>query len=336
MTARRLAVLGGGLLLLTAATPPRVELSRTVCTPRGACVTLADKERDGGLLRLEEKLPRKVAPGTAFGFWLTWPQDSEDRQRELGSRSEELHQVTLTPAGRFELFSPAALRVRRAPSESAGVLVHVSFDPREKAPLVAALPEVVAAAQARELLTPEQQQALASRQKALEERLPALVRAMDAFRERPADMKAREAFLSTLLSFPGEELNPTSPSVAPERFLSAAQRTALRKAGYEVLGRQGLEYPATPGVVYRLMIQASSVEQLVREWNAGLRGSAANIEDVPRPALEFERAHRYDDVSFTLEVRGDSGRTRMDQVLERLLQVPGVRRAPGPPLPSPR
>jgi hypothetical protein len=74
------------------------------------------------------------------------------------------------------------------------------------------------------------------------------------------------------------------------------------------------------------------VEQVVREWNAGLRGPASGIEDVPRPGLEFDRAHRHDDVSFTLDVRNDVPLTRADQVLQRLLAVPGVRLAPGPPL----
>jgi hypothetical protein len=128
-------------------------------------------------------------------------------------------------------------------------------------------------------------------------------------------------------------LDQDSPAIAPETFLTANQRTALRKAGYEVEGKRWLEYPGTAELAYRLHVQACSLEQLVREWNAGLRGPSSGIEDVPRPALEFDRAHRHDDVSFTLDVRNDTNRTRMDQVLQRLLELPGVRLAPGPPLP---
>jgi hypothetical protein len=327
-------MLGLGLALLTAATPPRVELSRTVCTPRGRCVTLREKEGDVPLL--EEKLPRKLSPGAEFGLWLLWPVEEEAQRRELAQRPEDLLRVAITPAGRFELFAPARTEVRRGPKEAPGPLVYVSFDPREKAPLKAAVNEVVAAAQERGLLSTEQQQLLAARQKALEERSPSLVRLMEAFLARPGELKARSSFLETLLALFGEELDPNAPAVAPERFLSAAQRTTLRKAGYEVLGRQSREYAPSPEVAYTLTLQAYSVDQLVREWNAGLRGPASGIEDVPRPGLEMARARRHDDVSIQLTVRNDGGRSRMDQVLQRLLEVPGVRLAPGPPLPPPR
>ncbi len=334
MNARALGVLGLGFTLLTAAAPPSVALSRTVCTPRGRCVTLLEKE--GDVLQLEEKLPRKLAPGTEFGLWLLWSVEDGTRRQELTQRSEDLLRGVVTPVGRFELFSPAGTEVRRSPKEAPGLLAYVSFDPREKAPLKAAVNEVVLAAQERGLLTPEQQQALAARQKALEERIPALMRVMEPFLARPADLKARGDFLAALQALSGEELNPNAATVAPELFLSAPQRTTLRKAGYEVLGRQSRKYVPSPEVAYELTLQAYSVDQLVREWNAGLRGPASGIEDVPRPGLEVERARRHDDVSFTLAVRNDTGRTRMDQVLQRLLAVPGVRLAPGPPLPPPR
>jgi hypothetical protein len=156
---------------------------------------------------------------------------------------------------------------------------------------------------------------------------------MEAFRARPTDAKARDSFLSALVAFPGQELDQGSPAIAPDTFLSSEQRSALRKAGYEVEGKRWLEYPGTPAVAYRLHIQACSLEQLVREWNAGLRGPSSGIEDIARPGLELDRPHRHDDVSFTLDVRNDASLTRMDQVLQRLLQLPGVRLASGPPLP---
>ncbi len=334
MKARALGIAGLGLALLTAASPPRVELSRTVCTPRGRCVTLLEKEADAALLA--EKLPRKLSPGAELGLWLLWPVEEEARRRELTQLPEELLRVAVTPVGRFELFSPARTEVRRSPKEAPGPLVYVSFDPREKAPLKAAVNEVVSAAQERGLLTPEQQQVIATRQKALEERIPALMRLMEAFLARPSELKARGAFLGALLALFGEELDPSAPAIAPERFLSASQRTMLRKAGYEVLGQQSRQYAPSPEVAYTLTLQAYSVDQLVREWNAGLRGPASGIEDMPRPGLEVERSRRHDDVSFALAVRNDTGRTRLDQVLQRLLEVPGVRLAPGPPLPSSR
>jgi hypothetical protein len=215
-------------------------------------------------------------------------------------------------------------------------LVLVSFDPARKGELKAAVNEVAAAAEARGLLTPEQQQGLAARQQSLDGRLPGLMSALEAFRARPTDPKTRETFLSTLAAFPGEEMDAGAKAIAPELFLTASQRTTLRKAGYEVVGKRWLEYPGPAEVAYRLHLEACSLEQLVREWNAGLRGPAAGIESVPRPALDFDRAHRHDDAGFTLDVRNDLEITRMEQVLRRLLQLPGVRLAPGPPLPPAR
>lgn len=334
-----LGTVGLGLALMTAAPPPRVQLPRAVCSFRGACITLIEEERtpEGvSLLRLREKPPRRLAADVPLSLWLDWPMDAE-RMRPFVHRAMDFQPSLETPAGRFELFIPAMTQVRRAPGAQPAVLVHVSFDPRTKGALKAAVNDVVAAAEARGLLTPEQQQVLAARQKALEGRLPALVRALEAFRARPADLKARESFLSALVAFPGEEMDLGARALAPETFLTAGQRSALRKSGHEVEGRRWLEYPETSGgLAYRLHVQGSAVEQLVREWNAGLRGPASGIEAVPRPALEVERSHRHDDVSFTLEVRNDTGRTRMDQVLQRLLAVPGVRLAPGAPLPPAR
>jgi Spy/CpxP family protein refolding chaperone len=330
-----LGMLGLGLGLMTAAPPPRVQMPKAVCDPRGACVTLQEEERaaDGlFILRMEEKLPRRISADGAFELWLAWPMEAE-RQRQLVSRAADFQVVLATSAGHFELFIPSSVLVRRAKNEPPAPLVHVAFDPAAKGELKAAVNEVVAAADSRGLLTPEQRQALAARQKALEGRLPELVRALDAFRARPTDAKARDSFLSALVAFPGQEMDQGSQAIAPETFLTAGQRTALRKAGYEVEGKRWLEYPGTAELAYRLHIQACSLDQLVREWNAGLRGPSSGIEDIPRPGLELDRAHRHDDVSFTLDVRNDTGVTRMEQVLQRLEQLPGVHLAPGAPLP---
>jgi Spy/CpxP family protein refolding chaperone len=330
-----LAILGLGLTLTTTATPPRVQLPRAVCTPRGVCITLQEEERTAegvSVVRMEEKLPRRIAPEGALSLWLAWPLEPE-RRLQLVFRAADFQVHLETPAGRFELFAPPLTFVRRTPGDSPAVLVHVSFDPAGKGELKAAVNEVVAAAQARGLLTPEQQQVLATRQRSLEVRLPALVRAMESFRAKPTDPKTRDTFLSTLADFPGEEMDLGSPAIAPETFLTASQRTTLRKAGYELMGRRRLEHPGTSELAYRLHLEAYSLEQLVREWNAGLRGPASGIERMPRPALDFDRSRRHEDVSFTLDVRNDGGITRMDQVLRRLLAVPGVRLAPGEPLP---
>ncbi|WP_224249958.1 hypothetical protein [Hyalangium gracile] len=333
-----LGALGMGLTLVTAATPPSIQLPKAVCTLRGACITLPEEERMEGsvsLLHMEEKLPRRIAADGAFGLWLAWPMAAEQRTQFV-HRSIDFGLTQSTPAGHFELFVPSLTLVRREAGEEPALLAHVSFDPTVKAPLAAAVSELVADAQARGLLTSEQQQVLTARQKALEGRLPELIRALDAFRAKPADPKARATFLSTLAAFPGEEMDLGARAIAPETFLTPAQRTELRKAGHEVQGRRWLEYSGPPSRAYRLHVQACSVEQLVREWNAGLRGPSTGIEALPRPALDFDRAHRHDDVSFTLDVRNDEGITRMDQVLQRLLELPGVRRAPGPALPPPR
>jgi hypothetical protein len=327
-----------GLALTTAAAPPRVQLPKAVCNLHGACITLKEEERtEQGvfLLRMEEKLPRRIAPEAAFGLWLAWPMDAE-QQRPLVHRAAAFQVVLAAPAGSFELFSPPLILVRRTAGEPSTPLVHVSFDPAGKGELQAAVHEVVAAAKAQGLLTAEQQQVLAGRQKALDGRLPELVRALESFRARPADPKARDTFLSTLAAFPGEEMDLGARAIAPETFLTASQRTSLRKAGYEVVGKRWLEYSEAAELAYRLHIQACSVEQLVREWNAGLRGPASGIENLPRPALDFDRARRLEDVSFTLDVRNDGELTRMDQVLKRLLEVPGVRLASGAPLPPAR
>lgn len=335
MTTGWMATLGLGLTLVASATPPRVQLPRAVCNPRGVCITLWEEERTAegiSLLRMEEKLPRRIAPEGAFSLWLAWSMEPE-RQRQLVFRAADFQVLLGTPAGRFELFAPALVLVRRTPGEALAALVLVSFDPARKGEPKAAVNEVVAAAEARGLLTQEQQQVLAARQKSLEDRLPGLVRAMESFRARPADPKTRDTFLSTLMAYPGEEMDLGSRAIAPETFLTAAQRTTLRKAGHEVTGRRWLEYPGTAGLAYRLHIEACSLEQLVREWNAGLRGPTSGIERIPRPALDFDRSRRHEDVSFTLDVRSDVESTRMHQVLRRLLAVPGVRLAPGEPLP---
>ena len=103
-----------------------------------------------------------------------------------------------------------------------------------------------------------------------------------------------------------------------------------------MVGKPSLKYAQGSEQAYQLQLQGYAVEQLVREWNAGLRGPAAGLENLPRPPLDFDRAHRLDDVSITLDVRNDTGSTRMEQVLDRLLQVPGIRRGPGEPLPPAR
>jgi hypothetical protein len=320
------------------AEPPRVPTSRLVCTPGGVCTSLREEGLTGegvALLRLEERLPQQVAAEASFGLWLAWPVEAE-RQRALLSREGGLQLEVVTPAGRLELFMAPRTLVRRAPREPAALLVYVAHEPAEQGPLEPALPDVVRAARARGLLNEEQQQVLVAREQALQRRLEPLLQALESFRLKPAEPKAREALLSSLVALPGEELEVGARALAPETFLTPAQRTRLRARGGEVEGRHWLEYEPGLGLAYRLHVQGYSVEQLVHEWNAGLRGPAAGVEELPRPRLEVERAHRYEDVSFTLEVRADSESTRLDQVLARLLQVPGVRRAPGSLLPSAR
>ena len=56
-------------------------------------------------------------------------------------------------------------------------------------------------------------------------------------------------------------------------------------------------------------------------------------ENLPRPPLDFDRTHRHDDVTLTLDVRNGAGLARIEQIYQRLLRVPGVRRGAGEPLP---
>lgn len=335
MSAVWLGTLGLGLSLLTAAPPPRVQLSKAVCDSHGACVTLKEEGRseDGLLLlRLEEKLSARLPEKKAFSVWLAWPRD-EQQQLHFPSLQTSVQTAMTTPEGHLELFIPSEVRVRRKPDEPPAMLAHVSFDPAVTGISRAPVHELIAAAIEHTLLDGEQQQKLELRQKSFESQQGALLSSMKEFMAHPSGQTERSKFLSFLGTVPSGPLAaPDAPSFAPETFLTGAQRTALRKKGYEVVGKASLKYSDTSEQAYQLQLQAYSVEQLVREWNAGLRGPAAGLENLPRPPLDFDRAHRLDDVSLTLDVRNDAGSTRMEQVYQRLLKVSGVRQGAGEPL----
>lgn len=334
-----LGTLGLGLSLMTAAPPPRVQLSKAVCNPHGVCITLKEEGRteDGLLLlRLDEKLPARLPEKKAFSVWFAWPRDAE-QQRRFPSLQTPFQTAMMTPEGLLELFIPGDVLVRRTPGEPPAFLVHVSFDPSNTGAPTAQVHELIVAAVEHQLLDAEQKKQLELRQKVFETKRGALLSAMKDFMARPSGQKERSQFLSFLGTVPVSPFaDPDAPVLAPETFLTGAQRSALRKAGYEVVGKSSLKYSDTSEQAYQLQLQGYSVEQLVREWNAGLRGPAAGIENLPRPPLDFERAHRLDDVTLTLDVRNDAGPTRMEQVFQRLMKVPGVRRGAGEPLPPAR
>lgn len=339
MSAVWLGTLGLGLSLMTAAPPPRVQLSKAVCDPHGACITLKEEGRteDGLLLlRLDEKLPARFPENKAFSVWLAWPRD-EEQQRYFPSLQTPFQTAMTTPEGRLEFFVADKVMVRRKADEPPAFLVHVSYDPATTGGVQAPMHELIVAAVEHKLLDDEQQKDLRLRQVIFETRRGALLASMKNFMARPSGPKERSQFLYYLGTVPVSPFAvPNSPRYSPEGLLTGAQRTALRKAGYEVVGKSSLKYSDTSEQAYQLQLQAYSVEQLVREWNAGLRGPAAGIENLPRPPLDFDRVHRHDDVSFTLDVRNDGGISRMEQVYQRLLQVPGVRQGAGEPLPPAR
>ena len=89
-----------------------------------------------------------------------------------------------------------------------------------------------------------------------------------------------------------------------------------------------------PGDAYRLRVEGVPLDQLVEDWNAGLRALVGRLERVPRPRFRILPGHRHDEVSFTLEVRSDVEEMRLSQVARRLAEVPGLERD-GSELPPP-
>jgi hypothetical protein len=226
-----------------------------------------------------------------------------------------------TEAGTFLLRAVPRVTVADEPES---LLVLVTFDPLRPG-TSAVLPEAIAIAHERKLLTPEQEAKTARESQAQRGRTKALLEAWAAFVRAPTERAARNRLVNAL----GQD----SSGLDPDSFLTSEQRAELRRAGLALEGRIVLEDAPTSGIAYRLRVEAVPLEQIAREWNAGLRALVDPLERVPRPQLLVAPGHRYQEVSFILDVKaGDED--RMSQVVRRLLAVPGLS-TDGKQLPAP-
>jgi hypothetical protein len=226
-----------------------------------------------------------------------------------------------TQAGTFLLRAVPRVSVADEPE---ALLVLVTVDPLRPG-TSAVLPEAIAIAQERKLLTPEQEAKAARESQAQRGRTKALLEAWAAFVRTPTERAARNRLVSAL----GQD----SSGLDPDSFLTPEQRAELRRAGLALEGHILLEDAPGPGIAYRLRVEAVPLEQIAREWNAGLRALVNPLERVPRPQLLVAPGQRYQEVSFILDVKaGDED--RMSQVVRRLLAVAGLS-TDGKQLPAP-
>jgi hypothetical protein len=268
---------------------------------------------------VEHVVPRADAL-RAYAGWMAWPHAPASLRRQV-FQGGSVRIERPTEAGTFLLRAVPRVTLADAPE---ALLVLVTVDPlRPGTPAV--LPEAIAIAQERKLLTPEQETRAARESQAQRARTKALTDAWAAFVRTPTDRVARNRLVSAL----GQD----SSGLDPESFLTPEQRAQLRQAGLALEGLILLEDGPAPGIAYRLRVEAVPLEQIAREWNAGLRALVNPLERVPRPQLLVAPGHRYQEVSFTLDVQaGDEG--RMSQVVRRLLAVPGLS-TDGKELPAP-
>jgi len=258
---------------------------------------------------LERAAPR-VDPKLPFAGWMAWPHAPVALRTQVW-RGGSLRIERATEAGTFLMRAVPGVRVADVPDS---LLVLVTVDPLRPG-VTAALPEAIAIAQERKLLTPEQESRAARESAAQGSRSKALTDAFMAFGRAPMDRAARTRFVDAL----GSDVS----ALDAQSFLTKEQRTALRQAGLAMEGRIFLEDATRPGVAYRLRVEAVPLEQVVREWNAGLRALVNPLERVPRPLLQVSTALRHEEVSFTLDVK-EGDEDRMSQVVRRLLAVPGL------------
>jgi hypothetical protein len=216
-----------------------------------------------------------------------------------------------TEAGTFLLRAVPGVKVADEPD---ALLVLLTVDPLRTG-VPANLPEPIAIAQERKLLTQAQEARAAHEAQAQRSRSKVLTDAWTAFTHSPGDRTARTRLVDAL----GGDVS----ALDAQSFLTPEQRAALRQAGLALEGRIFLEDAAGPGIAYRLHVEAVPLEQVVREWNAGLRALVNPLERVPRPLLQVATGRRHEEVSFTLDVKGGD-EDRMSQVVRRLLAVPGL------------
>ncbi len=285
---------------------------QVVCVAQDVCTLVQPLSSSGGVQTvalLEHTVPH-VDAKQPFAGWFGWGHaPAALRERVLRGGSVRLER--LTEAGSFLLRTVPGVRLAE---EADALLVFLTVDPLRTG-TQAELPEPIALAQQRGLLTPEQEARVARESQAQRARTKALLDAWDAFTRGPGNRAARARLVDTL--------GGDTTSLDPDTFLTAAQRTALRRAGLALEGRILLEDGPGPGIAFRLRVEAVPLEQVAREWNAGLRALVNPLERVPRPLLLVATARRHEEVSFTLDVM-DGEESRMSQVVRRLLAVPGL------------
>lgn len=308
-----LAVCGAAFFLAQhARASPEDAAPRPACVAPDTCTLVRPVSAAGGVetVTFVDRVASRAEPGQAFAGWMAWPH-APATFRTLVWHGGSLRIERPTEAGTFLLRAVPGVKVAGEPD---ALLVLVTVDPlRTGAP--ATLSEAIAIAQERKLLTPEQEARAARESQAQRTRSKSLLEAWRAFTRAPSDRAARLRLL--------EALGGDTSALDPVGFLTPEQRAALRRAGLALEEDSALEDAALPGVLYRLRVEAAPLEQVAREWNAGLRALVNPLERVPRPVLLVAPARRYEEVTFTLDVReGDEG--RMSQVVRRLLAAPGL------------
>jgi len=258
---------------------------------------------------LEHPVARVDARGP-FAGWFGWAH-APAATRERVWRGASVRVERPTEAGTFLLRTVPGVRLA---GEEDALLVFLTVDPLRTG-TAEEIPEALALAQQRGLLTAEQEARVARERQAQRARTKALLEAWGAFTQAPANHAARARLV--------DALGGDTASLQADSVLTADQRTALRRAGLALEGRIVLEDGPGPGIAYRLRVEAVPLEQVVREWNAGLRALVNPLERVPRPLLLVAPARRHEEVSFTLDVT-DGEEARMSQVVRRLLAIPGL------------
>jgi hypothetical protein len=300
------------LVGLAARGAPEEPGPRPACVAPDTCTLVRPVARAEGVetVAFTDRPPVHADPSQPFAGWMPWLHAPE-KLRTRAWHGESVRIERVTEAGTFLLRVVPGVRVA---DEADALLVLVLVDPlRTGTP--AGLPEPIAIARERKLLTPEQERQAERESQAQRGRARALTNAWLAFARAPAERTARARLLESIAN--------DATALDPASFLTPAQRTALRQAGLALEGRIVLEDGGSPAVAFRLRVEAVPLEQVAREWNAGLRALVNPLERVPRPLLLVTPGHRHDEVSFTLDVlEGDED--RMSQVARRLLAIPGL------------
>jgi hypothetical protein len=297
---------------VVAAEPDEPPAPRPACVAAGTCTLVHPLSRADGVetVSLTDRSPPHAEAGRPFAGWMPWVRAPAPLQTRAW-HGDPVRIERVTEAGTFLLRAVPGVRVADEPD---ALLVLLTVDPlRTGTP--PAVPEAIAIARERKLLTPDQEARVAREILAQRTRTRALTDAWAAFVRAPSDRSARTRLLGTL--------GGDTSALDPWTFLTPEQRTALRHAGLALEGRIVLEQASTPGVAFRLVVEGVPLEQIAREWNAGLRALVNPLERVPRPLLLVVTARRHDEVSFTLDVK-DGDEDRMSQVARRLLAIPGL------------